>query len=278
MRTATYDTPHNVRGGTKDYWRIFDTVSELADASFNRSVASMGGARWAGGSEAQAQAWARDGKVSLVAQSDALMSKLEAQAESVITPASVIVSDVSGSVANVPAYLAGHPLAMRRRARVHNERAPVCVIVDTAVSSAIGHETILKRGAAILAFVRLLSVRRPLELYSGVAGNNGDGAAYLFTRIDTAPLDLAHAAYLLCDPSATRTLGYCRQPSGYDGRWPYKRGALDVDAFKAVASQAFPHLQEFVAIPGLHLYDKLVTDPLAWILEKLAEFGEGADQ
>ncbi len=272
MREFTLDTPSTVCGGSRDTWRIFENPSDLANGTLDREHAR--GGNWHGGTGEQAKQWARTGKPELVAPSDAILTALEASAESIVTRSSRIINDVAGACPNVPAMLAGQPLAMRRRMREHTDRAPVCVIVDTTISAGIGHGTIRQRGAALLAFVRLLSQKRAVELYSGVGVHNGGrNACYVFTRIDTAPLDLTRAAFMLCDTAATRVLGYGNAP-GFTGAWPYRRGALSAEAFSDVARQAFPHLAEFVAVPGLHLTDKLVTAPLQWIIERLAEFGE----
>lgn len=279
MRELILKTPGTVKGGATDHWRIFDGPSELASMGANEFWRERGG-RWYGGTGAQARAWARNGKPDEVAASDALMTALEAQAELIVTRSHSIISDVAGMVPNVPAFLAGQPLAMRRRQRDHSERAPVAVIVDTTISAGVSHETLQKRGAAILAFVRLLSARRAVELYAGVGVGTDSyrgGAAYVMTRIDTAPLDLARAAFMLCHTSATRLLGY-GAAKGFNGHWPYGRDALNVVAWREVAAQAFPHCTDIVAVPGLHLFDPLLRDPTAWILARLAEFGEQGDE
>lgn len=281
MREFILATPPSVCRDAHDVWRLFDDPSDLAAGNVMDKRYQCGGA-WHGGTLSQARAWAREGKPELVAASDALLAALEAQAESIITPASVLVHDVCGGVPDVPAYLAGHPLGMVRRKRVHTERAPVCVIVDTTISAGISHKTISARGAALLAFVRLLATRRAVELWAGTGTDssyNGisRGAAYTFTRIDTAPLDLTRAAYMLCDTAATRLLGY-GNAAGFDsGEWPYRGDTLNVEQFVAVARGAFPHLTEFVAVPGLHIRDPLVTNPVQWIIGQLERFGDAPE-
>lgn len=280
MQKTTYATPYTVRGGSRDTWVLFNSTSELAAADIERSHERRD--HWRGGSGTEAREYARTGNVEDVPASDAIMSKLEQQAEHIVTRSSLIISDVCGATPNVPAYLAGQPLAMRRRKREHTERAPVCVIYDTTVSAGVSHADMRARGAAVLAFVRLLSARRAVELWAGTGLGTDErpaGAVYCFTRIDTAPLDLARASYMLAHPLATRTLGYgvCTY-HGANGHWPYNRDGLNSESFAAVARQAFPHLQEFVAIPGMHMNDKLVHAPVAWILERLAEFGEQGEE
>lgn len=278
-RHFTLDTPLGASHshGTKDHWTLCDAPSDLAALPCDR--AHTAARAWQGGSHAQAAQWARDGKLEHVAASDRWLEHFEALAEQIITPSSRIIEDVAGAVPNVPAYVAGVPLTMRRRTRDTSDRAPVCVIVDTTISAGCSQDDIKKRGAVILALVRLLSVRRPLELWTGTGLNHGRGAAYCFTRLDTTPLDLARAAFMLCDTAATRCLGYgALMERGAGGGWPYNGGrALQIDAWRTIAAQAFPHLSHFVPVPGLHLNDPLLRDPLAWISARLREFGELGD-
>lgn len=274
-RHFTLATPESVRRGTLDHWTLCDSPRELAALPCARE--HINASRWQGGSHAQAAQWARDGKLDEVPASDKWLAHFEELAEQILTPTTRLIDDVAGAFPNVPAFIAGQPLAMRRRTRDESDRSPVCVIVDTTISAGCSHDDIRKRGAVILALVRLLSARRPLELWTGTGLNKGTGAAYCFTRLDTTPLDLARAAFMLCHTSATRCLGYGAVTAQWNagGGWPYSGGrALQVPAWRAVAAQAFPHLSHFVPVPGLHLNDPLLSDPLKWIGERLREFGE----
>jgi hypothetical protein len=148
---------------------------------------------WAGGmTRGETGAALRDGYLPAVAESDAYMAKLEAKFD---FAAHMFrnVDAVSGGVPIVPAYLAGHPLNMRRRERVMREMAPLTLLVDTASSGGIPASDLAKRGAAILALARLLAGWRPIKIFAGVAVGNGtvskDGINAVFTRLDTAPLD-----------------------------------------------------------------------------------------
>jgi hypothetical protein len=229
-----------------------------------------------------------------VVGSDKMLDAFEADADTLVTLTRPTINDVVGSTPNIPAFLAGQPLCMRRRARDMSDRAPLCVIVDTAISAGISHETIRRRGAAILALVRLLSSRRALELWAGISMGTGEdsswryssrsatGACHVYTRIDTAPLDLARAAFMLTHTAAPRVLGYGvaeMPPRGGNGRWPYNRnGALSEEHFRDVARVAFPYLQEFLAVPGLYLTDPLAKNPKQWIKDRLAEYHANASE
>lgn len=138
------------------------------------------------------------------------------------------------------------------------------------------------RGTIVLALVRALSIRRPIELYICIsldANKTHDGqklsepgGAYLACRIDTAPLDLTRAAHYLSHPSITRYLGYStlRTVNGATGMWQYcSKAGLQADVFTDVCRQAFPQYTDILAIPAMHRDDPLRADPLKWLQEKI---------
>ena len=187
---------------------------------------------------------------------------------------------LAGGSPLVPAYLAGHPLAMRQRVRIASQHAPMAIVVDTTISSGISNETIRKRGAAILALVRLLGAVRPIELYAacGIGSNQHDGATWFFARIETAPLDLGRAGFALCNPTFPRGIFYevgrsrCVNPNGFSGNWPYSDHDTAQKRFHDVCKRWLPHIDEFLALPGAHYNDPTTENPEAWIKDKLAIF------
>lgn len=263
----------------RDAWTICDTLSELIDAP--KYCATAGSRSWAGGTTQEAEAWARNGKPELVALSDAIMAKLESAVEAIVTPKRRTIDDMAGSVPNIPAFIAGLPCAMRRTIRDESNHTPLCAMVDIGASAAITKDVMTARGAAILALVRMLSARRAIELYA--ATTNGQlfgrakGARYLVAPLDSAPLDTGRAAFVLCDPAAPRALFYPRTIDFDDGPWPYFRGALSVSEMVAVFKQAFPG-KELLCIPGARRDDTLISNPEAWVLEKLRQYGEHMEQ
>ncbi len=226
-----------------------------------------------------------EGDMSAVSKSDALLSKLE---DFIHITASkfMIVDDVAGAVPNVPAYLAGHPLTMRRRQRTQSEQAPLTLVLDTCVSAGITPNQIMERGVAILAMVRALSAVRPIELYIGwtlgMYGTRPDGAKGSdcansgFVRIDTAPLDLARSCYALTHPSFLRVFGFEYGGNAMDGNtrsipWGFNDSTLVRLALPDLAKVAFG--ENALVIPGMHFEDKSKNDPLVWLFAYLKAFG-----
>lgn len=219
----------------------------------------------------------RSGDLSLVAPSDAFLAKMEQFA--IPTARRQLTDDVCGAVPNVPAFIAGHPLAMRRRHRVENDGAPIAIIVDLTSSGAVPSGDLLKRGAVILALVRSLAGRRPVELWACAGLNIGTTrAAFVVVRIETAPIDLSVAAFVLSDPRVSRSLMYGvlqeAQETKCGGAWPYKlRGPLTREQMEAVFAPAMSHVTETLCLPGLHMDDQSVRSPEAWLVRQIAEHG-----
>lgn len=288
FRTTLPTLPEISRSGT-DHFAI-GTLPELLD-----SVAGMTGlgrryaeerARdgdWAGGLGFQGSIdKCRAGDLSGVAKSDALLTRYEALAP--VTRKMRTIASVAGGCPNVGAYLAGSPMAMRRRQRMMDEAGPLAIIVDTVCSAGVSHPQLEIRGAAILALVRLLSLSRPVALYVGCSMAGGDSrtqVAHAYAQIDTSPLDLARSAFVLSSPAFCRGLLY-----GYGGfltgasspyvQWPYSG---DGEPMRKHAHKILGRAidgEEFLFVPGAHLNHKNITQPDVWLADMLKEYGARA--
>ena len=267
--------------GMSDEYLFCDEPSELSetyeryhakhrDASYMRD--------WYGGlGTCEGLRRAQSGDNALVAASDALISKLEDQI--IHSKKWRNIDDVVGSLPNVPAYLAGYPCAMRRRIRVDRDDAPLCIFIDLTSSGGIDARKVLARGTAVLALARMLIEHRAVTLWAGIAlGGGRVGSSTVAWRIDTAPLDLARAAHLLCAPIMSRGVGYelSYAAHGSSGSWP-------LGSYEKHKASAQGRLQavmgcEICYVPPIYLTDALVNDPLGWIKRELARYtGSGGD-
>lgn len=241
--------------------------------------------RWCGVKTAkEVQEYLDNGRASLVAPSDALLSEFDDVP--FVSRRSSIVAAVSGGAPNVGAFLAGSPMAMRQRVRTLSDAAPLRIVADISSSGAIDKEHLTKRGTAILALVRMLSAVRPVELFAGFSCqipnstmSKGD-ALYLLTRIDTAPLDLIRAAYLLADASAARFAGYalaaCIATNGRDDhatQWAYNDHNLSRYRAPHAIAHAFGDGADVLYLAPPHLTDESINNPIEFVREKLIEFG-----
>jgi hypothetical protein len=289
-RRFTVDTPDSVKqaleliGNRKDHFLLFDSTDDLAgyiaeqkrdNSEVRGHIDRLSGEKFVGfKTYNQTLDGIVAGDLDGVAKSDALLAKMEDVA--LPTTRKAWADDVCGSFANVPAFVAGHPLAMRRRIRVENEAAPLAIVVDLTTSASISADKIAKRGAAILALVRALSARRPIELWvgTGLDADNYRNAIYVFARIETAPLDLARAAHMLTCPSVPRLGFYALSRAyGYGGSWPYGKGNASFKHMETIVAPAFSHVGETLCIPAIYGTDPLVNNPEGWVRRMLQEHG-----
>lgn len=269
MRKLIFKSPA-VKGWTENV-ALFDSAEEFIGAPTGKPDFS---GDWYGyQTRAQCIQKMRSGDLSLVPASDKLLEKLEA----VQAPATNMwrtVDAVSGGVPNVPAFLAGHPVAMRRRQRMAADLAPLTVVVDLVCSAGVSNDQLAARGAAILALVRLLSGRRAIELWVGCYAHAGDtenkdniGA---FFRMDTSPVDLARAAHMLSAASVARGMGYGALAGVWNGsknyswlRWPYGKGSESRTLTPVALQGAFGG--DVLYVPGAFNRDQISDDPAAWL-------------
>lgn len=252
---------------------LFDSPGQLAEAALAGGRVRNGDS-WAGGlSPAEAVRRSHMGDLERVGPSDSLMSRFERFGFE--SPRHAWRDDVTGAVPNVPAFLAGHPLAMRRRVKIQDVAAPLAVIVDLTSSSNVDASDLERRGAAILALVRILSARRPVELWAGCA-TDADGrknASVTLARIETAPLDLARAAFVMVGAAFPRQLcyGLSKARNGFEGGWPYNSHTISRNMFRDMIADAFPHVSDMLCVPAAHSDDQIHKNPEGWIESKLAE-------
>jgi hypothetical protein len=267
-----------LKGGT-DYFAVCDMAGfvQLADAvtGYKRTSCNSGN-EWYGYKDYDTSLeQVRSGDLTGVDASEALLDKLET--EQFVSPIWRNRLDVVGGSPCVPAYLAGHPMAMRRRERVMTEQGPLTVIVSMSLSAAIDIEVMRKRGASLLALVRLLSANRPVELWIAICLGGGNHGTHTLVRLDTAPLDLARAAHMLTCPSVTRGLGYgvcAEMRSG--GQWPHN----DFEGYQRTARELYSNVigtsSEVLYVGAAHLDDPAVKEPVKWLKETLAQYGGAA--
>lgn len=252
---------------------LYDTCGALADAALASKGMESDSDAWRGGLTAtEAVRRSHSGDMARVAPSDALLSRFERFGFA--SPRRAWVNDVTGALPDVQAYLAGHPLAMRRRVKIDDTAAPLAVVVDLSSSQSVKASDLEKRGAAILALVRILSARRPVELWAGCALDSRDGGASVcLARIDTAPLDLARAAFVLVGAAFPRHIcyGLGKGLDGFTGGWPYHSHTISRTMLRDMLAPAFPHVSDMLCVPAAHSDDQIHKNPEAWIEARLAD-------
>ena len=226
---------------------------------------------WVGSSYEDFMKKVATGDESLVASSEALLSKIEDQVP--MSRGWRNVDDVVGAVPNVPAFLAGHPQCMRRRERTMRETAPLAIYMDLTSSAGISESDVQKRGVALLALTRLLVEHRPVELWVGTSLGGTGRSGTVAWRIDTAPMDLARAAFHISATVMSRGFGYCicQEVMDTGGSWPWGSHSRHCETAKARLAEAFPG-QDLLYLPPILLGDELTRDPVGWVKRTMAEY------
>jgi hypothetical protein len=221
----------------------------------------------------------REGNDRLVPEAEKLIERFAAELD---TSRAAWLPDIAGAYPVVPEFLAGNPECMRRRQVVASEVAPLNIYVNIGASYALDPHEIMARGTAILAFVLAMARVRPIALYAYVAAVDGykDGEESLFVApVNTAPLDVATAAYALTSPAMGRAVAcsiirqdqsdsrYLKWPRG----WREDRAAYNKKLLAEMGGDPENSLLIDCAFSG----DALIRQPEAWLKEQIAKFHNG---
>jgi hypothetical protein len=133
------------------------------------------------------------------------------------------------------------------------------------------------RGSAILALLRILSAKRPVELWITSclgAGKNDQDWGCLLTRVPTTPLDTARASFIFGSLGYTRQICYGLGHEEFDFKyaWPFCDANVSRKHMKALFAPMFTHVEDTLCIPGIHVNDKLSKDPEGWLREQIDRF------
>lgn len=197
---------------------IADSMSDLANWQATTRQISSG---W--GYSSSAKQHLLTGDASLVARADKLMDAIEA-ASPMDDSKRELVRTVAGGLADVPAYLSGSPVAMRRRQR-RETQAPLKIVVDVTSSASVNDTTLARRGVAALALLRKLEAAgHAVEIWAVEAVGSGRTTGFCFVRLESQPLDLSRACWALASAEFSRECAFtaCNTVQGDDvGGWPW---------------------------------------------------------
>lgn len=282
LNQITLPSIPQVRSSAIDHYTVCDMSGFVQVANGIRdSLRRKDRGSWIGGkSFAESLDCVRSGDLAAVPESEKYLHDMESH--TFLSKAYRIRDDVCGGAVNIPAFVSGVPVHMRRRERVTSAVAPLSIFVDLTSSASIQATDLFKRGAAILALVRLLSNMRPVELSTVVAVSpfNLKTCHIITVKLDTAPLDLARAAHMLTHASVPRALCYgiaeeqLNHASEGSLCWPYGH---DPNLFRNNAESIMRRVvtpgSDVLFIPSIHTKDKAIQNPVTWIKTMLHTFG-----
>jgi len=158
------------------------------------------------------------------------------------------------------------------------ETAPLAIYMDLTSSGGITAKDVQKRGIVLLALTRLLVEHRPVELWVGSSLGKSYMSGTVAWKIDTAPLDLARAAYQIGATSMSRGFGYgiAMRELGTEGHWPFNKYDAHCATAKERMMAVFPG-QEMLYIPPIMLHDDMTKNPVGWLKRTLASYVQKED-
>lgn len=247
---------------------IRDFVADLPNGYRERHDLS-----WAGGldyDDCKKAVW--DGDATALKISDDLLTKIEGDGMELLAPQ--WENERTGSFPCVPSFIAGAPDSMRRLEMTRSDVAPIRIYLDLFISCGFQVEECSTRGAAILALARKLQALRPVELYLLMSCGDKtrkrfkDGWISPMIKIDTNPLDLTTASFVLGHPGFIRQLAFawCVK-QGADSSIPYFEGAKD--KIKPEESDLF--------IENAILNRDMLRDPVDWVNQQVKRYTRSLD-
>jgi hypothetical protein len=182
---------------------------------------------------------------------------------------------MAGAFPSVPAFLAGEPESMLAMTDEASDVSPIRIYVSTTSSAGINASDLEKRGVTILALVMALVQIRPVEL---LLYTEADGDRFRhdwscpIVRVNTAPLHLGQAAYMLSHQGFSRGLSYCycSDALGFCGGWMFGAG----DEYKRIkiARELLECGPKDLVLGGAYSNDPIYLNPEKWIRDRIAEF------
>jgi hypothetical protein len=238
------------------------------------------GDSWSGGTFDQCADKLYHGDTSTVADAEKIMSQL-ADAHIFSFDVPLTVPSVVGHMPLVPAAITGVPESMlaRQYEPQQSNRSPLTIYIETTVSAGVSHNELIKRGVAALAFALAMNTIRPVEVYAismGSPGKTKYNATGAIVKIESKPLDIGRAAWILTNPGYCRTLafsamGHMAKSTSRRIDWSWNCTPTS-QKYIAKMRELCDMSPQDVLISGGHLSDSLMRrDPVAWVRQMIEQ-------
>lgn len=182
---------------------------------------------------------------------------------------------VMGTRVNVPEYLSGSPLCMRRKQASEMQVRSVSIYVSTTCAAGITADQMLKRGSTIMALLEYLQMSQvAVQLYL-LAETHGatDGDFIQVIQVESSPLDLSTASFAIAHPAFARQITYAMAYAmdRFNGQWPRSRGYGGTsDAWEKLLSSAIGMTADDIYVPAPSWYDEeIIARPEQWLDAKI---------
>lgn len=251
----------------------FNSITSLVDAAKGTDNARRGDDEWCNGSWDDAVRLSRGHTPGVAERAMELVNSMLDAPSAGDFP--LLEYGVAGHAPCVPSFLAGSPESMMTLSNQHCSQG-ARLFISVCVSAGISPEEAEQRGIAALALALRLSRSRPVELWAFADLGANDSDAYIpMVRIETTPLDVASAAFMLCNVLALRRLCFgAGERHGFNGMWAWGSypGAPGYEARLRDHLELAP---TDLMLSGGFLLDKNRGSPREWVNEKFREFNEG---
>lgn len=200
---------------------------------------------------------------------------------SIETPRRSWTRGPAGAYCVVPDVLAGLPTPMRHMVSEPDERAPITILVITTSSAGIDAKTLERRGVTILALTMALTRIRPVSLQAlSILNGRDNGETVLTAEINTHPLDLSTACYVLTSAGFARRITYqlSTKIGGATGSWPRKFSYDNpTKYYNYLAETLAPDPSRTLVIGAAQLGDELLKNPQAWVERQVKRFTQAEE-
>lgn len=191
--------------------------------------------------------------------------------EHIVIPTRTWGHGLVGAFPDTPRYITGLPDSMWTQQPDLSDRTPLRVFVGLTSSAGIDEADLMKRGVTLAAFALAMVNVRPVLItpYVNLGSWERNHNSLISWDIRTSPLVLSQLIGNLSDPNVTRHVGIpisrLLNPR-VNGSWH-----RDYDNEAAMRCHLGAQPADLY-LPSIHLYDELLTNPLAWIKDKLAQY------
>lgn len=246
----------------------YESVQEFA-RSLPKFPHYQGDMHWAGGLDYKECIRAIEiGDDESLRESDKLLERVEGDGIELLSP--MWENNRTGAFPCVPSFLAGDPEAMRHLTLASTDVAPIRIYIDLFLSCGFSAEQCRIRGVTLLALARKLQAIRPVEMYLIMSCGDRDskkrfkdGWISPMIKLETSPLDLTTASFVLGHPGFVRQLTF---------NWCIEQGADSCIPYYTEAKERLDLEEQDLFINNAIFQRDALRDPVAWVNAQVKKY------
>lgn len=246
------------------------------------------GSAWAGASFNEALSLAQNGWQDAVEQSADLLGRINTDLGESHATTFQATYDVAGSEVDIARFLSGEPECMIESVplKVMRTGRVIKLLVPGSISASVHQDTILRRGAAVMALVDAFSrAQHPVEVWLGFAVHGSDSRNRNLYMIQVQesdqPLNMGRIMFALAHPSSLRQICFAvneGEPDDMRKRFNYGMGGYGFGkpSYAIYAEDAELNPENTIVLPVLSPGESWTEDyAVQWIETQLKRIQEG---